>query len=64
MAKFLIELSDIENAQEIIHVARLYKSALELIEDRPDTAHLTRAPHRHSSEEHERVAQDSELSAA
>jgi hypothetical protein len=41
LAKFLIELSDIANAQEIIHAARLYKSALELIEDRPDTAYLT-----------------------
>jgi hypothetical protein len=29
------------NAQEIVYAARLYKSALELIEDRPDTAYLT-----------------------
>ena len=28
------------NAQDIVHAARLYKSALELIEDRPDTAYL------------------------
>jgi hypothetical protein len=40
LAKFLIELPEITNAQDIVHAARLYKSALELIEDRPDTAYL------------------------
>ena len=40
LAKFLIELPGMPNAQDIVHAARLYKSALELIEDRPDTAYL------------------------
>jgi hypothetical protein len=40
LAKFLTELPGMPNAQDIVHAARLYKSALELIEDRPDTAYL------------------------
>jgi hypothetical protein len=40
LAKFLIELPSMGNAEDIVHAARLYKSALELIEDRPDTAYL------------------------
>lgn len=40
LAKFLVELPSMPNAQDIVHAARLYKSALELIEDRPDTAYL------------------------
>lgn len=40
LAKFLVELPGMPNAQEIVYAARLYKSALELIEDRPDTAYL------------------------
>jgi hypothetical protein len=41
LTKFLIDLPGIPNAQEIVYAARLYRSALELIEDRPDTAYLT-----------------------
>ena len=40
LARFLIGLPSTPNAQDIVHTARLYKSALELIEDRPDTAYL------------------------
>jgi hypothetical protein len=40
LGKFLIELPSMRNAQDVVHAARLYKSALELIEDRPDTAYL------------------------
>ena len=40
LAKFLVELPNLPNAQDIVHAARLYKSALELIEDRPDVAYL------------------------
>jgi hypothetical protein len=40
LGKFLIELPGMRNAQDIVHAARQYKSALELIEERPDTAYL------------------------
>jgi hypothetical protein len=40
LGKFLTELPGTTNAQDIVYAARLYKSALELIEDRPDTAYL------------------------
>jgi hypothetical protein len=40
LGKFLTELPDRPDAQDIVHAARLYKSALELIEDRPETAYL------------------------
>jgi hypothetical protein len=40
LGKFLTELPAMRNAQDIVHSARLYKSALELIEDRSDTAYL------------------------
>jgi hypothetical protein len=40
LAKFLGELPSKPNAQDIVHAARLYKSTLELVEDRPDTAYL------------------------
>jgi hypothetical protein len=33
-------LPNVPNAEDIVYAARLYKSALELIEDRPDTAYL------------------------
>jgi hypothetical protein len=41
LSKFLIELPSVPNAEQIVHAARLYKSALELINDRHDTAYLT-----------------------
>jgi hypothetical protein len=40
LRKFLTELPGRPEAQDIVHAARIYKSALELIEDRPDTAYL------------------------
>jgi hypothetical protein len=40
LGRFLTELPSMCNAQDIVHAARHYKSALELIEDRPDTAYL------------------------
>lgn len=41
LEKFLVDLPNRPNADAIVHAARLYKSALELIDDRPDTAYLT-----------------------
>jgi hypothetical protein len=40
LAKFLMDLPSSPNSQDIVHAARLYKSALELIDDRPGTAYL------------------------
>ena len=40
LAQFLVALPSVPNAEDIVYAARLYKSALELIEDRPDTAYL------------------------
>ena len=40
LAAFLAHLGTRENAQDIVYAARQYKTALELIEERPDTAYL------------------------
>jgi hypothetical protein len=40
LAQFLVALPNVPNAERIVYAARLYKSALELIEDRPDTAYV------------------------
>jgi hypothetical protein len=40
LTQFLTKLPSLPHAQEIVHAARLYKYALESIEDRPDTAYL------------------------
>jgi hypothetical protein len=40
LAAFLAHLGAREKAQDIIYAARQYKTALELIEERPDTAYL------------------------
>lgn len=40
LAEFLLHLPGLPNAQDIVHAARLYRSALEFIVDRPDTAYL------------------------
>src|SRR5260370_5486493 len=44
LAKFLLDLPSTPNAEDIVHAARLYQSALELIEELPDTAYLTLVP--------------------
>jgi hypothetical protein len=40
LTAFLMRLPTIPNVQEVVYAARLYKLALELIVDRPDTAYL------------------------
>ncbi len=40
LAQFLVALPSVPSAADIVYAARLYKSALELIEDRPDTGYL------------------------
>jgi hypothetical protein len=40
LAAFLSNLATRERAQDIVYAAKQYKTALELIEDRPDTAYL------------------------
>src|SRR6202035_3174685 len=40
LSDFLLNLPTISNAVEIVHAARLYRAALELIETRPDIAYL------------------------